>query len=193
MVSSSINFTLPLSVSKLAFPSTVVSALVPLIIASACVAVVSELTDVSIDVDEEVSSVLFVDVKPPQEIIADDDNATNKHCNMCLICTCFIIEILLNEKIINAQISYHPNNSKEKFSLNIQTWCRQVLWIQSSKEIHPANLTYQLNDLKPGNYYSISVNDKIVKNLKSNTNGTLIFDCNTSSNPNTIVISVSKL
>jgi len=59
--------------------------------------------------------VLFVDVEPPQEIIADDDNATNKHCNMCLICTCFIIEILLNEKIINAQISYHPNNSKEKF------------------------------------------------------------------------------
>src|SRR6476620_9064603 len=112
MVSSSINFTLPLSASKLALPSTVVSALVPLIIASACVTVAAAVTDVSVDADEEVSLVPFVDVEPPQEIIADDDATINKHCNMCLICTCFIMEILLNEKIINAQISYHHNDRR---------------------------------------------------------------------------------
>src|SRR6476619_2710862 len=100
MVSSNTNFTLPLSASKLALPSTVVSALVPLIIASACVTVAADVTDVSIDVDEEVSLVPFVDVEPPQEIIADNDATISKCCNMCLICTCFIVEILLNEKLL---------------------------------------------------------------------------------------------
>jgi len=95
-------------------------------------------------VDEVVSSVLFVDVEPPQEIITDDDAATNKHCNMCLICTCFIIEILLNEKIINAQISYHQNNSKEKFHANIQIWgVDQVSWIQSSEDIHHSKCIFR--------------------------------------------------
>jgi hypothetical protein len=114
---------LPLSASKLALPSTVVSALVPLIIASACVAVAAVVIDVSTDIDEEVSPVLFVDVEPPQEIIADDDTATNKHCNMCLICTCFIIEILLNEKIINAQISYHENNYSLRLNVSSIALC----------------------------------------------------------------------
>jgi hypothetical protein len=72
--------------------------------------------DVSADIDEEVSLVSLVDAEPPpHEIIEDTTTAVNKPCNMCLICTCFIIEILLNEKIINAQISYHQNNSGKIF------------------------------------------------------------------------------
>ena len=42
----------------------------------------------------------FVDVEPPQESIADNDATISKCCNMCLICTCFIVEILLNEKLL---------------------------------------------------------------------------------------------
>lgn len=83
--------------------------------------------------------------------------------------------------------------ANKKCTFDIQMWSPDhVSWTQSSEDIHPAELSYQLNNLKPDNYYNISVDDKIVKRLKSNTDGTLIFDYTASSNPNTIVVALSK-
>ena len=68
----------------------------------------------------------------------------------------------------------------------------QSSWIQSSEDINPTELIYRLNDLKPGTYYSISVDDKIIKKLKSNADGTLMFTYEIDSNPNKIVVATSK-
>jgi len=43
----------------------------------------------------------------------------------------------------------------------------------------------------PGNYYNISVDDKIIKKLKSNADGSLIFSYYTGSKTLKIVISIS--
>lgn len=83
--------------------------------------------------------------------------------------------------------------AKTKCTLDIQMCSPdQLSWIQSSEQMYPAELTYQLNDLKPGAYYSISVDDKIIKRLKSNTNGSVIFDHKLNSSPDTIIVKLSK-
>jgi len=82
--------------------------------------------------------------------------------------------------------------TNKKFTLDIQNWSTdQMWWIQSSENTSANNITYQLNDLMPGNYYNISVADKIIKKLKSNADGSLIFSYYTGSKTLKIVISIS--
>jgi len=64
--------------------------------------------------------------------------------------------------------------------------------MQSFENAHSGNIIYQLNNLKPGADYSISVNDKIIKKLRSDTDGSLLFTCEIDSNRNKIVVETSK-
>ncbi|HEX5154863.1 MAG TPA: hypothetical protein VFW07_25635 [Parafilimonas sp.] len=84
-------------------------------------------------------------------------------------------------------------STKHNLTIDIQLWAsNQMSWIQSVENTHSGNITYQLNNLKPGTDYSILVNDKIIKRLKSNTNGSLSFACETGSNQSKIVVGTSK-
>ena len=61
-------------------------------------------------------------------------------------------------------------------------------WSQSSKDMMSNKLAYQVNDCKSNSYYTILINNKILKRIKSNANGTLSFDYKTSKNSDEIGI-----
>lgn len=65
----------------------------------------------------------------------------------------------------------------------------KTAWSQSSKDKISNKLIYQLNELKPNSYYTISVNNKVLKHIKSNANGILIFDYKTNKNTEDILVS----
>lgn len=70
-----------------------------------------------------------------------------------------------------------PNCS---LTLNIETWgSSKMTWFQSAKNLTPKKLVYQINDLKPRSYYTILTNDKVTR-IKSNAQGSLIFEYQTS-------------
>ena len=84
-------------------------------------------------------------------------------------------------------------STKQNLTIDIQMWTStQMSWIQSFENAHSGNIIYQLNNLKPGADYSISVNDKIIKKLSSDTDGNLLFTCEIGSNRNKIVVETSK-
>ena len=84
-------------------------------------------------------------------------------------------------------------STKQNLTLDIQMWTStQMSWMQSFENAHSGNIICQLNNLKPGADYSISVNDKIIKKLRSDTDGSLLFTCEIDSNRNKIVVETSK-
>ena len=84
-------------------------------------------------------------------------------------------------------------STKQNLTIDIQMWTStQMSWMQSFENAHSGNIIYQLNNLKPGADYSISVNDKIIKKLRSDTDGSLLFTCEIDSNRNKIVVETSK-
>ena len=84
-------------------------------------------------------------------------------------------------------------STKQNLTLDIQMWTStQMSWMQSFENAHSGNIIYQLNNLKPETDYSISVNDKIIKKLRSDTDGSLLFTCEIDSNRNKIVVETSK-
>jgi hypothetical protein len=64
----------------------------------------------------------------------------------------------------------------------------QISWFQSSKDLIPSKLVYQLNDLKRNSYYTILVNNKILRHLKSNSEGILLFEYKTNKNSDEILV-----
>ncbi|HEY0271802.1 MAG TPA: hypothetical protein VGC22_01400, partial [Chitinophaga sp.] len=63
-----------------------------------------------------------------------------------------------------------------QLALDIQAFSQdRVAWKHSSTAAQPGRLAYQVNDLKPGSYYTISVNRKKWKRVKSNASGSLLF------------------
>ncbi|QEC66378.1 hypothetical protein FRZ67_03325 [Panacibacter ginsenosidivorans] len=95
-----------------------------------------------------------------------------------------------NDNTASLKVKTTPN---KKCTLDIQTWeANQMSWIQSSEDTNAGNINYRLNNLQPGNYYNISVDDKIIKKLRSTTGGSLIFNYYMGSNPVKIVVSASK-
>jgi len=64
----------------------------------------------------------------------------------------------------------------------------QVSWSQSSKDTISNKLVYQLNDLKQNSYYTILINNKILKRIKSTVDGTLIFAYKTNKNSDDILV-----
>ncbi|MEP7110412.1 MAG: hypothetical protein ABI760_20620 [Ferruginibacter sp.] len=67
--------------------------------------------------------------------------------------------------------------AKSSLILDVKIWNpHQISWTQSSNDWHSNILNYQVNDLKRDTEYTISINNKTFKKLRSNSDGTLIFD-----------------
>lgn len=79
--------------------------------------------------------------------------------------------------------------AKQKLSVDIQTWTKAQMSLAQMSE-GPATIqsTYQLNGLLPNTAYSISVDGKMIKQLRSNANGSLRFDLSTGGSSNTSLI-----
>ncbi|MEP7375412.1 MAG: trehalase family glycosidase [Chitinophagaceae bacterium] len=76
-----------------------------------------------------------------------------------------------------------------KLSLEIDKWTPdERSLIQGSKDESSNKLVYQVNDLKHDSYYTIQVNGKMLKRIKSNKEGTLVFDYKTTKNSDEIVV-----
>jgi hypothetical protein len=83
--------------------------------------------------------------------------------------------------------------STNKLEIAINQWDQeQFSWTQSSGNASANKLTYQINDLIPNSDYSVMVNGKILKQVKSNPAGSLTFDYKTTNVPETILISKYK-
>jgi hypothetical protein len=75
-------------------------------------------------------------------------------------------------------------------SLDIKTWSpEKISWSQSS---NAPQLTYELNDLKPNTSYTIAINKKAFKTVRSNAAGMLTFQYTTYSKPGKIVIDIQQ-
>jgi hypothetical protein len=70
-------------------------------------------------------------------------------------------------------IKVHSSKSSTPL-LDIKTWDPgKTSWTQSSTIKQPNVLSYVLNDIKPNADYTVSINNKPLKQVKSNTDGTL--------------------
>jgi hypothetical protein len=79
--------------------------------------------------------------------------------------------------------------SNSKLALDIKTWGPdQISWAQSSEDVTSGKLVYQINDLKYSSYYTILINNKTLKRIKSSMDGTLIFDYKTNKNSDEILV-----
>ena len=76
-----------------------------------------------------------------------------------------------------------------KLTLDIKQWAAdKISWTKSSDDVNQNKLVYQVNGLKPDVYYSIQINNKLYKKIKSNKSGTLTFDYKTNRSLEEIVI-----
>jgi hypothetical protein len=84
--------------------------------------------------------------------------------------------------------------SNKKFTLDLQEWDPgQVSWLQSSEDTNANNLVYRLDNLTPNNSYNLSIDGILIKTLKSNANGSLMFNYYTGSKPIKIVLSPASV
>ncbi len=79
--------------------------------------------------------------------------------------------------------------ASKNLSVEILKWdTAEYSWIQSSTYKKSNSLVYQINKLEPKTYFTISVNNKMFKRIKSSANGSIIFDFNVGNNPDKIQI-----
>jgi hypothetical protein len=64
-----------------------------------------------------------------------------------------------------------------------------MVWIQSSKDIISHKLIYQANGLTANSTYNFSINNSIIKRIKSNSKGELVISYKTNTNNEEIKIS----
>lgn len=84
------------------------------------------------------------------------------------------------------KINTLPNS---KLALEIKKWSQdEMAWVQSSTDATQNKLVYQFNGLKPDTFYSIMINGKLLKRIKSNSESTLLFDYQTNKTPVEIVV-----
>jgi hypothetical protein len=70
--------------------------------------------------------------------------------------------------------------ANSKLALDIKTFSHdKVIWNQSSADLHAGSLVFQVNNLKSSSYYTISVNTKKLKHIQSDSNGSIVFTCQT--------------
>lgn len=80
-------------------------------------------------------------------------------------------------------------STSSTLALDIKEWSPgRVSWVQSSGEKHSTRLSYGLHDLKHETGYTISINDKVFKRVKSNTDGALMFEYGTNKKADKIVV-----
>jgi hypothetical protein len=79
--------------------------------------------------------------------------------------------------------------ASKNLSIDIKKWnADEYSWIQSSTDKNSNDLVYQINNLEPKTYFTISINNKKFKRIESGADGNLIFDFKTSSNKDEILI-----
>ena len=68
--------------------------------------------------------------------------------------------------------------ANSNITINIKQWSTGKLsWTQLSNDKQPGKLVYQVNDRIPNSFYTVLINGKMHKRVKSNVNGALIFNC----------------
>ncbi len=91
------------------------------------------------------------------------------------------------------------NGKEDVYSLKVQTsknlsleiirWkTDEYSWIQSSTDKNSNDLVYEINNLEPKTYFTVSINNKMFNRIKSSVNGSLIFNFKTGNHPDEIVI-----
>lgn len=91
-----------------------------------------------------------------------------------------------NKANVSLEVATEANS---KLTLDINKWeMSEMAWVQSFKDIQPKKLTYKINDLKPDNYYTVLVNGKTFKRLKSDADGSVMFGYKTSKYLDRLVI-----
>ncbi len=74
-------------------------------------------------------------------------------------------------------------------SLEITKWnADEYSWNQSSIDKNSIKLNYQINNLEPETYFTISVNNEKFKRIKSSNDGSLEFNFNTGNKTDEILI-----
>jgi hypothetical protein len=74
-------------------------------------------------------------------------------------------------------------------TLDIQTWdADKMVWMQSSADTEAENVIYTIHQLKTNTSYTITINDSPIGSLKSNENGSIIFNHKTSTTVDRIMI-----
>ncbi|HTI93194.1 MAG TPA: hypothetical protein VL727_21495 [Puia sp.] len=86
-----------------------------------------------------------------------------------------------NTETTSLKLTMLPNT---QLTLDINTWNQEKIdWTQSAQN-KQQNVSYQVNNLKPGTDYSISINGKPFKKLKTDPAGTLVFSAQPHLAPN---------
>jgi hypothetical protein len=79
--------------------------------------------------------------------------------------------------------------SKNGLALDIKKWqTAEIVFTQSFKRVASNKLHYQINNLTANSYYTVRVNGKILKRLKSNKNGVVVFEHPTNKNPEKMIV-----
>lgn len=79
--------------------------------------------------------------------------------------------------------------TSKNLSLEIIKWIsNEYSWIQTLTDKSSNDLIYQINNLEPEAYYTISINKKMFIRIKSSIDGSLNFNCKTENNPAKIMI-----
>jgi len=77
----------------------------------------------------------------------------------------------------------------ENLVLDIKKWePTEIAWTQFTENENSDKAVYQVNKLKPNSYYTINVNKKILKRIKSSKDGVLVFDFTVNKDGDEIVI-----
>jgi hypothetical protein len=79
--------------------------------------------------------------------------------------------------------------SNGALALDIRKWgLDEISFAQFSNDETSNKLVYQFNDLKQSSYYTILINNKIQKRIKTSPEGAFVFEYNTNEKPNEVVI-----
>ncbi len=91
-----------------------------------------------------------------------------------------------NTNTASLQITALP---KSRLELDIKRWgVNEMVFTQSSKGIAPGKLMYQINSLQANSYYTILINNKTFKRVKSNLNGVLKFEYQANKNTEEVIV-----
>ncbi|MEO5889393.1 MAG: hypothetical protein ABIQ31_04030 [Ferruginibacter sp.] len=83
--------------------------------------------------------------------------------------------------------------AKGSLALDIKIWSPgSISWEQTFKDAYAPFLHYQVNDLKQNTGYTISVNEKIVSEVKTNSDGTLVFDYQANEKRDRVIITSKR-
>ncbi|MFZ0453417.1 MAG: hypothetical protein WAM24_06655 [Ignavibacteriaceae bacterium] len=83
--------------------------------------------------------------------------------------------------------------TSDKLSIKIKEWeADKYTWSQTSNEKSPDDVVYNINNIEPKTYFTISVNNKTFKRIKSQADGSLSFNLKIGINPDEIRIEKSE-